>query len=250
MIGEQAMTEKASRLTAIQLRPGKGRTERKPAIALAVALLAAVVSGCAARTDSVTVGSVPDDYRTNHPILIAEKEQVIDLPVAASDRGMTKIQRTALGGFLSDYDRRAAPVLTILVPVGSANQFAASEAGSAFAHFARSNGVPASRVMVSSYQASSPEVSAPVRVSYVAMAAQTNTCGRWPDDLGETSENKHYSNFGCSYQNNLAAQIDNPADLLGPRKMSEVDAERRSVVIDDYRNAPVWADEPAREVEY
>ena len=72
--------------------------------------------------------------------------------------------------------------------------------------------------MIASYQASPQEASAPVRVSFAAMRAQTDKCGRWPDDLLQTSENKHYANFGCSYQNNLAAQIANPADLLGPRK--------------------------------
>ena len=100
---------------------------------------------------------------------------------------------------------------------------------------------------ISSYTSQSAEVSAPVRVMYTAMKAQTNKCGRWPDDLAETSENKHYANFGCSYQNNLAAQIANPADLLGPRKMTEVDAEKRSVVIDEYRKAP---DVPSTDVEY
>ena len=47
----------------------------------------------APKRDSVTVGAVPDDYRTNHPIVIAEKKQVLDLPVGASDRGMTAPQR-------------------------------------------------------------------------------------------------------------------------------------------------------------
>ena len=32
----------------------------------------ALLSGCAKR-DSITVGAVPDDYRTNHPIVIAQK---------------------------------------------------------------------------------------------------------------------------------------------------------------------------------
>jgi pilus assembly protein CpaD len=223
------------------------RIMRKPATVLAIVLATGFLASCA-WTDSVTVGAIPDDYRTNHPIVIAEKEQAIDLPVAASDRGMTHSQRVALGGFLSDYDRSAAPVLTILVPVGSPNQVAASEAGSAFAHYAKKKGVPASRILVSSYQASAAEVSAPVRVSYLAMTAHTNKCGRWPEDIGNTTENKHYANFGCSYQNNLAAQVENPTDLLGPRKRSPVDAERRGVVIDDYRNAPTWNDPPVREI--
>ncbi|TIU72362.1 MAG: pilus assembly protein CpaD, partial [Mesorhizobium sp.] len=69
----------------------------------------------------------------------------------------------------------------------------------------------------------------------VSVKAQTDRCGRWPEDLLQTSENKHYADFGCSYQNNLAAQMANPTDLLGPRKQSDIDAENRSAVIDVYR---------------
>ena len=94
--------------------------------------------------------------------------------------------------------------------------------------------------MMASYQAPSDEVSAPVRVAFTAMRAQTDKCGRWPKDILDNAENKHYANFGCSYQNNLAAQIANPADLLGPRKLSPIDAEKRGVVIDEYRR-PVRA---------
>ena len=89
---------------------------------------------------------------------------------------------------------------------------------------------------MTSYQSVSPEASAPVRVAYVSIKAQTDKCGRWPDDLLQTSENKHYADYGCSYQNNLAAQMANPADLLGPRKQSDIDAENRSKVIDIYRS--------------
>lgn len=195
----------------------------------------ALMTGCANRSDSITVGAIPDDYRTNHPIVIAEKDQVLDLPVGASDRGMTQMQRVALLGFLADYDRSAAPVLTILVPAGTPNAVAASEAGRDFARLARAKGVPGGRVLISSYQPASLDVSAPIRVAYTAMKAQTGPCGRWPEDLLESSENKHYANFGCSYQNNLAAQIANPADLLGPRQQTTIDAENRGKVIDDYR---------------
>lgn len=194
----------------------------------------ALLSGCAKR-DSITVGAVPDDYRTNHPIIIAEKEETLDLPVGASDRGATASQRAALEGFLAGYDKSAAPVLNIVAPSGSANGVAAADAASDFAHIARKNGVPASRIMIASYQASPEEVSAPVRVSFAAMRAQTGKCGRWPKDILETSENKHYANFGCSYQNNVAAQIANPADLLGPRKQAPIDAANREAVIGDYQ---------------
>jgi pilus assembly protein CpaD len=207
---------------------------RRPAAALLAALAIVLLAGCANR-DSITVGSVPDDYRTNHPIMIAEKEEVIDLPVASGDRGMTHTQKVALDGFFDGYDRSAMPLVTISAPIGSGNEVAAADAASDFRRFIHSRGVPKSRIMMTSYTSPSVEVSAPVRVSYVAMRAQTNKCGRWPDDLLKQSDNKHYANFGCSYQNNLAAQVANPSDLLGPRKQTEVDAENRGRVIDVYR---------------
>lgn len=211
---------------------------RRLGCALAAAAAVALLAGCGnmGRTDSVVVGSVPDDYRTNHPIMIAEKDIVIDLPVGPTDRGMTGTQKVALEGFLVDYDRSAAPMLSIMAPAGSRNAAAASHAASEFARYAKKQGVPASRISISSYQVQAADVSAPVRVMFTAMAAQTNKCGRWPADLADTTDNKHYANFGCSYQNNLAAQIANPADLLGPRKQTEIDAENRTRVIDVYQN--------------
>jgi pilus assembly protein CpaD len=206
------------------------------AIPLFAATAVALLSGCANR-DSITVGAIPDDYRTNHPIVISEKDEKIDLPVSAGDRGMTQYQRQTLAGFLDGYDKSAAPALTILVPSGSANEIAAAAAGRDFARFATRNGVRRNRIAMASYQAGAFETSAPVRVSYSRLRAHTDKCGRWPDDLLQGTENKHYANFGCSYQNNLAAQISNPADLLGPRKQTPIDAENRSRVIGDYRES-------------
>ncbi|WP_292235829.1 CpaD family pilus assembly lipoprotein, partial [Mesorhizobium sp.] len=105
---------------------GRERIRRSAVPALAMAL-AASLAGCASwHRDSVTVGAIPDDYRTNHPIVIAEKNQKIDIPVGAGDRGMTGSQRDTLLGFLDGYDRSAAPALTIATPVGSANAAAAA----------------------------------------------------------------------------------------------------------------------------
>lgn len=223
---------KASTIAAA-MRFGRSRVSRRAVPVLAVAV-AALLAGCAQR-DSITVGAIPDDYRTNHPIVIAEKNQKIDLPVGAGDRGMTGSQRDTLLGFLDGYDRSAAPTLTIQVPSGSANEVAATAAARDFARLAIASGVKRNRLVVTSYQAASSEISSPVRVAYVAVRAQTDKCGRWPADLVDTSENKHYADFGCSYQNNLAAQMANPADLLGPRKLSTIDAENRGAVIDVYR---------------
>lgn len=226
MSGVRQMSE-----TSSKMNPANASIVTRLVLAAAAV---ALLSGCAKR-DSVTVGAIPDDYRTNHPIVIAEKEEKIDLPVAASDRGATAAQRASLEGFLARYDRSAAPPLTIVKPSGSANAVAAADAAKDFAQIAKRAGVPAHRIMIASYQASANEISAPVRVTFRAMRAQTGPCGRWPEDILESSENKHYANFGCSYQNNIAAQISNPEDLLGPRKQTAIDADNRGGVIGDYQ---------------
>lgn len=226
---------------------GMRRTRiHRPAVTALAAASAMLLSACANR-DSVTVGSVPDDYRTNHPIVIAEKQEVLDLAVGRGDRGMTRNQREAVMGFMARYDRSASPVVTVQVPSGAANDVAASEAAAGIVGVIKSSGVPAGRIAVTSYQAGAADVSAPVRISYVGVKAQTGKCGRWPGDMLGSAENKHYANFGCSYQNNLAAQIANPNDLLGPRKPSPIDAGKRDVAISDWQSS---AGEWTQEVEY
>ncbi|MER8441973.1 CpaD family pilus assembly protein [Mesorhizobium sp. M1066] len=218
---------------ATTMRFGRSRVRRRFVPVLAVAVVA-LLAGCAQR-DSITVGAIPDDYRTNHPIVIAEKNQKIDLPVGAGDRGMTGSQRDTLLGFLDGYDKSAAPTLTIAIPVGSANEIAAAAAGRDFARLAVASGIKRNRIVMTSYQSASAEASAPIRVAYISVKAQTDKCGRWPEDLMESSENKHYADFGCSYQNNLAAQMANPTDLLGPRKPANIDPANRSQAIEVYQ---------------
>ena len=207
----------------------------------AVAVVAvALVSGCANR-DSITVGAIPDDYRTNHPIVISEREKTVDVPVGASDRDLSQLQRAAVDGFIANYDRGAGSLVTVMVPYGSPNQAAASHVAAGLAKRMRAAGVPEGRIVQQPYAAAQYGDAAPIRLAYTEMAASVGQCGRWPDDMLDNPGNRHWANFGCSYQNNLAAQIANPADLLGPRKQTEIDTGRRSISIDDYRNREsVW----------
>ena len=68
-----------------------------------------------------------------------------------------------------------------------------------------------------------PAPCATIRLSYPKISAVAGPCGLWPEDLGPNidnpgyNENKPYHNFGCATQRNLAAMIDNPADLEQPR---------------------------------
>ena len=48
-------------------------------------------------------------------------------------------------------------------------------------------------------------------------------------------ENQPYWNLGCASQRNLAAMVDNPADLVQPRGETPAYTMRRTTVLDKYR---------------
>ncbi|OBZ97238.1 pilus assembly protein [Pararhizobium polonicum] len=212
-------------------------------LAIGVLLVAGTsLAGCANR-DGMSTGALPDDYRTRHPIVIAEAEHAIDVPVASSDRHLTKGARDVIRGFASAYNDSATGTIQILVPSGSANAQAASMLRKEIRGVLVGTGIPATRLVEVSYQASPQGDAAPIRLTYTAVTATTAPCGNWPKDLvSNTVENRNYENFGCASQANLAAQVANPMDLIGPRAMSPIDAVRRGQVIKDYRGISTGED--------
>jgi len=223
-------------MQSVEKSPNSGpglRFARTFAFAAAAATLA-LTAGCASlKRDHVIVGSVPDDYRTNHPVSLADREVTLDLP--ADSGGMTRGEQDTLAGFMARYDRASGGVVRIMSPAGAANDAAAMRKVTAVAAALQRLGVNSAAIQTVPYGVTSATANAPVRVAYTVLTADTNACGRWPGDLADTTDNKHYANFGCSYQKNLAAQIDNPSDLLGPRGRSEIDPERRGKAIDDWQ---------------
>lgn len=184
----------------------------------------------------IEVGSIPDDYRTNHPINIAEQEQFLDVPVGSSDRDISLAQRQVIQGFTVGYRNSGSGPVQIALPSSGTNAAASKRVAPSIAAALRKGGVPAGAIVMTNYAAPSGAAS-PVRVSYRMVSASTEQCGKWTDDLTKTTENKHYEDFGCSYQNNFAAQLANPADLIGPRNMSQIDAAQRDNVIKDYQDS-------------
>ena len=214
----------------------KGSAVRLLASATLLASLA-VLAGCGANPDRSATGSIPDDYRTRHPIVLTESQHTIDVPVASGDRELTAAMRDNIRGFAMDYSSKSRGVIQIMVPHGSANAGAASVLRKDIRATLVGAGVARNRIIETSYGANPEGDAAPIRLAFVAITAKTNPCGQWPEDLiSNTVENNQYHNFGCATQANLAAQIANPMDLVAPRGMSPIDAERRSVVIEDYRS--------------
>lgn len=208
------------------------------ATTVAAISLAAVLTSCAARPDRVTTSSVPDDYRTRHPITLAEVQHSLDVPIGSGERKLTTSLRDLVRGFAQDYLALSKSTVSIAVPASSANAGAAHNVKGEIRRVLVEAGVKSNHIVLTSYNPADASASAPIRLSFVAVTAITGDCGQWPTDIfGPTiRDNTNWENFGCATQQNLAAQIANPADLVGPRGMTPIDAQRRAEVISIYRS--------------
>ena len=205
---------------------------------LGTALLTLSVAGCAKPNyDDRTTGSVPRDFRERHPIVSTDETMVLDVPVGQGDHRLPEGTRETVLGFLAKYRVESEGVIQISRPVGAANAGTAANAAGEIAELFDLAGVPHGKIVRSTYKVQGDAI-APVRLAYTAVRSTVANCGEWPEDVlakATTHDNRNYHNFGCATQNNLAAQIANPTDLLHPREASPVDAGRRNQIINDYR---------------
>jgi pilus assembly protein CpaD len=88
---------------------------------------------------------------------------------------------------------------------------------------------------------------ATIRLNYPKISAVAGPCGLWPEDLGPSIKNKSYYenrpyyNFGCAYQRNMAAMVDNPSDFVQPRSETPAYTTRRTEAFEKYRKGTTTA---------
>ncbi len=206
------------------------------AITIAALLSAAMLGGCAnSSRDHFIVGSTPDDYRTRHPIVVSESEISEDIPVSANMREMSFRDYNLVVDISRRFRRSGGRSIQVMVPSQSVNEVAARKISKQIVAAMLERGVKRSQISMASYHAGGHSSVAPIRISFIALAANVGECGKWEENIIADAENRQYQNFGCATQNNLAQMIANPADLLGPRGESPIDAQRRGKVISNWK---------------
>ena len=217
--------------------------KKRPNLARALAFvsIAALLAGCktTASPEEVT-SSVPSDYRARHPIAVREKTQTLTVFIGDRRGGLTPAQRAEVGAIASSWRQEATGGIVIELPVGAANEHAATSASREIRSILSAAGVPHHAIEIRPYSPQDPVRLGTIRVNYPKMAAETGPCGLWPNDIGPTYDavywsNKPHWNHGCAAQRNLAAQVANPADLVQPRAEGPALASRRSTALEKYR---------------
>jgi pilus assembly protein CpaD len=204
---------------------------------LAVVGLTTALAGC--YTQRMTQEVYPNDYRERHPITLKEGERTVEIFIGRNRGGLTPSQRADVLSFTQTWRREATSGIIVDVPQGGPATRAAAESMREVRSILAASGVPRDAIYVHSYTPSNTTL-ASIKISYSKLSAEAGPCGLWPHDLGTSLdhnyfENRSYWNLGCASQRNLAAMVDNPADLVQPRGEAPAYSPRRSVAIEKYR---------------
>jgi pilus assembly protein CpaD len=216
---------------------------RKRAIPVAAALIgiAVALGACTHTDDAVTTASIPDDYRLRHPIAIQDANQSIVVFVGQGRGGLNASQRADVMWLAQNWAHEGTGAINVDVPADTPNARAAADSAREIQSLLAAAGVPPHGVVVRPYHPEDPRHLPAIRLSYPRISAVAGPCGLWPEDLGPSVknkgylDNKSYYNFGCAYQRNMAAMIDNPSDLVQPRPETPPYTARRNIAFDKYR---------------
>ncbi len=204
---------------------------------LAAAGLSAMLAGC--YESRVAEDGYPSDYRLRHPITLKEGQRTVEVFIGRNRGGLTPAQRADVLAFAQIWRREAMSGIVVDMPQGGPTSHAATDSMREIHSIFAASGVPRNAVYVRHYRPANATLVS-IKLNYSKLTAEAGPCGRWPRDLGPTiqrdyNENYPYWNLGCANQRNLAAMVDNPADLVQPRGESAVYTARRTVAIDKYR---------------
>jgi pilus assembly protein CpaD len=195
---------------------------------LAIAGVGVALTACNHAAE--VVGTVPADYRNRHPIVINEGNNAIELFIGTNRGALVAAQRADVLAFAQAWKREASGGIIIDVPTGTGNERAAADSLQEVRAILTAAGV----------RPADARTLATLRLNYPRMIADAGPCGMWAEDLGPSldavyRENRPHWNHGCANQRNLAAMVDNPADLVQPRGEGPAYQARRTFMLDQYR---------------
>ena len=159
----------------------------------------------------------------------------IDIAPGADE--LADIDAARLRAFANSYLTRGHGPVTVTAPSGSGDD--SSDAAAAIRGKLNEAGVSWANITGASYRTG--ESDGQVVVSYTRYVATASECGNWQGLRSRTYRNLRSPNFGCASQNNLAAMVADPHDLVAPSGSTPRDSNRRNTVFEAYRRGEVTA---------
>ena len=202
----------------------------------ALVLVGISLTGCLSSAEYASPDpAVYADYHKRYPIVLAEAPTTVEVyPVGGR---IDDVTRGNIREFVDRYRKLGSGSVSILAPADQ------QRVGSALSEIRKSLYALGLRgkVYVGSYPVADTGRVHPVRLVYQGVVAQVpGHCGEWRADLAsggslETWKNESAANFACAYQSTLAAELDDPRDIVRSRPSDPPDVEMRMRAIDDVR---------------
>jgi len=209
-----------------------------PQIALRLAAAAALIAmGSCAATPDTSPGMMMPDGAANHPITVEPSYRALKLAWSPAAGGLSPAEQVQFHAFVADYLAHGNGSIAVSAPATLGAQGAAQW----FAAGINAMGVSRDKILIATHDAASGDMR--VEVNYVSYQAHTDKCGDWSENLAFTLDNSTPKNFGCAVQQNIAAMVADPRDLVQPRGFEPADANRAATVIGNYETGKITAAE-------
>ncbi|MEM1104531.1 MAG: CpaD family pilus assembly protein [Pseudomonadota bacterium] len=212
---------------------------RNAAIAL-LGLASAAFAGCAPLFNDELEALT---YKEQHPISIDPQNVAMEIVAEQVGSALSVVDRARVRSFALDYVRRGHGPITVVLPSGSQNAMASVEVAADIYDALHAAGLERGAVKGATYRAPASSDDAAILVSFTRYVATSTPCGVWDQNIGLSLSNTVTSNFGCATQQNLAAIVADPRDLVAPRGVSAADVGRRATVLQRYREGEITSTE-------
>jgi pilus assembly protein CpaD len=211
----------------------------KTALLASIAVTLAI-GGCAKPTGTAALSEPSSDYRERHPIVIDTVPKNVSIYPLRGPGGLDRRQAEDIRAFAADYRATGSGHVMLMMPSNGGKlqhqtlSYARKELIAA--------GIPATHLRNGHYDPINPTNASPVKLEFQGVSAKlASECGKWDRDIldGGTQdgmENRPFDNFGCSTQAILAAQVEDPADLVRPRVMGDAQISKRIQDVTDVGN--------------
>lgn len=171
-----------------------------------------------------------------HPITVDSQVVTMTIPLAGTE--LSSLDKARLRSFAESYLNGGYGPLTIMGPSGSSNDRNGQDRSAAVREYLHEMGVDWSALNGAAYRAGDDRSSELV-LSYTHYVATASACGIWDGETARRYANLRSPNFGCATQNNLAAMIADPHDLIEAQPSTAPDAASRIRAINAYREGEV-----------
>ena len=194
-------------------------------------IAAAVVSGCSGAFNGPEQAL---SVAQQHPIAVDSQVVTLTIRDDASTDELSRLDKARLRAFADSYLRNGHGPLTITAPSGSSSDIHGQEVSADVRTYLNSIGVPWSSMGGSSYRSGETD-GRDVIISYTHYVATPSPCGIWEGLREADRRNIRSPNFGCATQNNLAAMIADPRDLIEANTLTDPDSNIRIRGVNAFR---------------